>query len=700
MARPSPPKRSAGSLPPAAAENADPGRSELRAHAVAQLSDAAATLSGAKAGEGLTPPPEHHVQQTEWELQQERLRRAHLELALAREEADNRFEDAFAGQLILRRDGSIVRANAAAAELLGVERAALPGARLTRFVTRAARGALREHIRNLAGTPRLHEVELQLQSTCGAGPRTVRVRSRLRADAAGGPARWEAALLEVAPGGKQVIGRAGTGAADEPDAPAGNSAVEEALLAAQQDRERLAGIIDAARDAVITVDAKFNLLLFNAAAAKMFGRTNAQVVGRPLDILIPSFRPQAVAERQAAADGAPGRRPEPLPPVRGIRADGTEFPVEASLSRSSAGGRDVYTLILRDISRRIRVMEIMIQNENALMDFFTAAPLGLMWVSSDGRIERVNRAQLELMGRTDHGILGRPVTEFHPDPAAVQDILDRVARAETVQNQRAQVSRADGTIRHVLVDANGRWKDGKLAHSRWFVRDITTRVDLEREILAVAERERERIGRELHDDLCQELLGIEFMSESAARRWEAVTPGAAQDYRVVSGSIRAAISHARELARGLSPPAVMVDRGLVPALQDLALRTQRVFQRKCTCRCPAPVVLHDESTAINLYRIAQEAVSNAIRHGQASRVEIALTATGRDLVLAIHDNGCGLPDTAGRSEGMGLHIMHYRAGVINGSLSVQRRPRGGTTVRCTAKDAIRPPPPATLSSPP
>lgn len=677
----------------------DAGRRELRARAEAQLRDASATLAGAKAVVP-HPPPEHHLQQTELELQQERLRRAHLDLALAREEADDRFEHAFAGQLVLDPGGVIVRANAAAVDLLGASRAALTGARFAGFFARSALAALRRHIREIAGAPGLHEVELTLRTPRGTGPRTVRLRSRLRADAAGGPARWEAALLEVAPGGQRRGVRPATDTPVEPDAAARASAAERDLCTARQDRERLAGIIEAARDAVISVDAKFDIVLFNAAAAKMFGRTSAQVIGRPLEILIPSFRPQASAQRDATGDGPTGRRLEPLPPIRGIRADGTEFPVEASLSRSAAGGREVYTLILRDISRRIRVMEIMIQNENALMDFFTAAPLGLMWVSPDGRIERVNRAQLELVGRTDHGILGRPVTDFHADPAAVRDILDRVARKETVQNQRVQLRRPDGAIRHVLVDANGRWKEGKLTHSRWFVRDITRRVDLEREILAVAERERERIGRELHDDLCQELLGIEFMSESAARRWEATAPGAAQGYRAVAGSIRDAITHARELARGLSPPAVMVDRGLVPALQDLALRTQRVFQRKCTCRCPVPVALHDESTAINLYRIAQEAVSNAIRHGKATRIEISLTPEGRDVMLAVHDNGCGLPDTAGRSEGMGLHIMHYRAGVINGTLSVGRRPRGGTTVRCTAKDAVRPAAPTAPPSPP
>lgn len=641
------------------------------------------------------PAPEHHLQQTELELQQEHLRGARLELALAREEAEDRFEQAFSGQLMLRRDGVIVRANAAAAKLLGTTRAALQGARFSDLVGRSARTMLRRHIRDLAGAPGLHEVELELNLPPGSVPRTVRVRSRLRADAGGGAARWEAALLEVAPAAGQSGGpKAATTAGDRGSA-ARLAAVEQALRTAQQDRERLAGIIEAANDAVVSVDGKFNIVLFNASAARMFGRTGAQVIGRPLEILIPGFRPPAAGGRTAAAAQPASRRAVPLPPIRGIRADGTEFPIEASLSRSSASGREVYTLILRDISRRIRVMEIMIQNENALMDFFTAAPLGLMWVSPDGRIERVNRAQLELFGRPGDGIIGRPVTDFHPDPAAARDILDRVARQETVQNQRVQLGRPDGTIRHVLVDANGRWKDGTLIHSRWFVRDITRRVDLEREILAVAERERERIGRELHDDLCQELLGIEFMSESAARKWEAKAPAAAREYRKVSGSVRNVITHARELARGLSPPVVMVGRGLVPALQDLALRTQRVFERKCTCRCPVPVVLHDESTAINLYRIAQEAVSNAIRHGKATRIEISLTAAGRDLTLAVHDNGCGLPATAEQSEGMGLHIMHYRAGVINGTLTVGRRPRGGTTVSCTAKDALRPVAPAT-----
>jgi PAS domain S-box-containing protein len=376
-----------------------------------------------------------------------------------------------------------------------------------------------------------------------------------------------------------------------------------------------------------------------------------------------------------------------------LRADGNEFPLEAALTRSSVNGRPIFTLILRDISRRIRAMEAMLENENALMDFFTAAPLGLMWVRPDGTIERVNEAQLSLFDRKSGEVIAQPIAGFSSDHEIIDDIVSRVANHETVHNQRARLVRKDGSTRHVLIDANGLWKNGQLVHSRWFVRDISRRLDLEREILEIAERERERVSRELHDDLCQELLGIEFKTEQMARRWEATAPGAAQGMRRLSHALQRAIQHARDLARGLAPTATMVDRGLMESLQDLATHTQKVFHRKCRFRCETPVSIGDPAIGIHLYRIAQEAVSNAIRHGKATQIDIQLALHDRDLILGIHDNGGGMPAEFPKSKGMGLRIMQYRSGVINGSLAVQREARGGTAIVCTVKDALRAPPP-------
>lgn len=456
--------------------------------------------------------------------------------------------------------------------------------------------------------------------------------------------------------------------------------------------ENLTAIVQSAMDAIICVDRDQRIMGFNPAAEAMFGVRAAKMKGQPLDGLFPAPRRtgRSTKVRPDVARGIMGLKTGDIQLLTAQRSDGREFPVEAVVTRSGRAQQRVSAIILRDVSQRLREVEGFLENEKVLLDFFTAAPLGLMWVREDGRVERVNGSQLEMMGRSSREVVDHPLAMFHDDPEVIVDVLEKVAQRETVRNCHARVVRKDGSIRHVLVDANGLWKSGRLGYSRWFVRDITRRRDLEREILAIAERERERIGQELHDDLCQQLTAIEYMSETAATALELVQPDSARAVHEISQSLRHAIAHARELARGLSPHAVMGNGGLTVALQDLAERTGKIFQRDCRFRCGTPVLLEDQSTSIHLFRIAQEAVGNAVKHGKASRIDIQLTVLGHDIVLGVHDNGCGLPERPMIGRGMGLRIMQYRAGAINGSIVVQRENTGGTSVVCTVKEALRP----------
>ncbi len=129
-------------------------------------------------------------------------------------------------------------------------------------------------------------------------------------------------------------------------------------------------------------------------------------------------------------------------------------------------------------------------------------------------------------------------------------------------------------------------------------------------------------------------------------------------------------------------------------LQQLAEYTERMFRVACEFQCPAPVLVHNHTTATHLYRIAQEAVSNAVRHGKAKSITISLGRTGERLRLEVRDNGTGLPADVDQARGMGLRIMQYRAAMIGGSISVQSPSHGGTVVSCSiqnptvAKDEI------------
>jgi PAS domain S-box-containing protein len=369
------------------------------------------------------------------------------------------------------------------------------------------------------------------------------------------------------------------------------------------------------------------------------------------------------------------------------KKDGTIFPVEISASTFTLKGRPMACGIIRDITARKQAEEVLRRREQELADFFAESPLGLLWVGPDGCILRVNQAELELLGRTGDETFWRHVSELHADPKTAADILNRLAKKQTVQNHRARLRHRDGTRREVVIDANGLWEQGRLVHSRWFTRDIARRVELEREILAISEREQRRLGHDLHDDLCQQLAGIEFLSQRLASGLAARSAARAPQAKEIAQMVRRAMTQTRELARGLSPVRLEAD-GLADALRELAVGTRKVFGCDCRFRCDPPVLVPDHTVAIHLYRIAQEAVSNAIKHGQARRIEIGLTAKGHSLTLAVKDNGTGIPRKLPKRKGMGLRIMRYRAEVIGGALKVEPHPHGGTQVVCSVAEGL------------
>ncbi len=166
--------------------------------------------------------------------------------------------------------------------------------------------------------------------------------------------------------------------------------------------------------------------------------------------------------------------------------------------------------------------------------------------------------------------------------------------------------------------------------------------------------------------------------ERQAEAASSETEDAAKLVKLVNEAVR----KTRELARGLLP-VVSDSRGLMSALQLWAAEVEDLFRTSCRCKCESPVLKHDVIAATHLYHIAQEAVNNAIRHGDAREISIQLRALDGRGVLTIEDNGAGIRDSATAGCGMGLHIMNYRAGMIGGALEVRRPATRGTTVVCT-----------------
>jgi len=214
------------------------------------------------------------------------------------------------------------------------------------------------------------------------------------------------------------------------------------------------------------------------------------------------------------------------------------------------------------------------------------------------------------------------------------------------------------------------------------LQEATTRRLLEREVLEASNREQQRIGNDLHDGLGQELTGIALLLRGLENRAEREAPSLSPAIEEVALLVNDAIFTTRALARGLSP--VTFDRGgLAFALEELARRLSAMFH--IDVRCEADHSLDrglNSANALHLYRIAQEAVTNAAQHGHANRVQIQLAQDGDRGLLRIEDNGSGFSPALHQSKGLGLRIMHYRTQMMAGSLKLEAARPQGTVVCC------------------
>jgi len=458
----------------------------------------------------------------------------------------------------------------------------------------------------------------------------------------------------------------------------------ESALRESEERSRL--MIEGTRDyAIFMLDTEGRVASWNKGAELVTGYRANEILGRHFACF---YTPQ---DRRR---GKPSRVLEIARRTGRVVEEGWRCPKRKkqfwaneiiTALRDKSGRLRSFLKVTRDMTESRKAQEELRTNERSLADFFNQSPLALLWVGRQGRVRRINRAGLELFDSSLEECMKRSVQDFFVEPKEATELLRRVSKREGLQNHRVRLRRKNGSIRHVLIDANGWWEHGRMVCSRWFVRDITRQVELEREILSVAEQERQRLGQDLHDDLCQQLTGIEFLSQTLAGQLVSHSARNVNRAREIARMIRQAITHTRELAHGLSPTELEAD-GLNGALQQLAERTHSMFRVKCGFQSKAPVEFKDPEWGIHLYRIAQEAVTNAVKHGKAKRVGIKLIRNRRGLMLTVADNGTGLPPSLHKSRGMGLRVMEYRAGVIGGTLEFHRNPTGGTTVTCSVSN--------------
>jgi two-component system, LuxR family, sensor kinase FixL len=253
--------------------------------------------------------------------------------------------------------------------------------------------------------------------------------------------------------------------------------------------------------------------------------------------------------------------------------------------------------------------------------------------------------------------------------AAVRDVTDRRQSQEALKVAQAQLELKVAERTSEFLNANKALR-----------REIEERGRLEREILEISEREQHRIGQDLHDNLGQTLTAVTYIAQllhNKLGQGSVEGKDAAEIGKLVSG----AIDQVRGLARGLYPVELRTN-GLVPALQELAGAVQSKYRVPCEVRHDGPDPVRDSAAAIQLYRIAQEALTNAAKHANPKRVTVRLKSSGDEVTLAVEDDGVGLPGNFEGGKGMGMHIMRYRADLIGAAFDVRRGEKGGTVVSC------------------
>ena len=231
-------------------------------------------------------------------------------------------------------------------------------------------------------------------------------------------------------------------------------------------------------------------------------------------------------------------------------------------------------------------------------------------------------------------------------------------------------------VRHTLIEKS---QVGRRTLVRGFVQDIQTEKELELESLWVSEREQNRIGQDLHDDLCQVLAGVSCLMRVAEGRLASKVPEEVAGLREINQQVIEAMHRTRALTHGLFPGKIQIAdvRG---ALLELIAQVRTRFRVEIATVFKGRFPHHNANQIIQIYRLAQEAISNAIKHGHASCIEVRLEAKPTTMFLSIIDNGTGLGQSPSDEKGIGLHIMQYRTSTLGGVLDIRNAPKRGVVV--------------------
>ena len=463
------------------------------------------------------------------------------------------------------------------------------------------------------------------------------------------------------------------------------NAAESALRESEQ---RLRLLVEAVHDyAIFTLDTGGRVTTWNPGAERMYGYSASEIVAADVSRLFTQEDQRAGRPALSLAMSLAGRFEEES---WRVRKDGSRIRVHVirTALRDELGAVRGVVTVTQDVTERRAAEEALRESEARLQAIVRTAADAIVTIDERGTIESVNAAGERMFGYAPGELDGHRVTVLMPEP--FRSGHDGYVARYVITGEAKVIGRK--------CEVSGRRKDGgtfpielsvsevRVGERRLFtaiIHDLTSRKRLEREILEVSGSEQRRIGQDLHDGLCQHLTGIAFACQAMVNELDDANPKQALRLEKIRTMVDDAIGQARRLARGLQP-VLVGPHALSSALKELSRNAQELFDVSCRFTCHQDVPDVEQPTATHLYRIAQEAITNAVRHGRAERILVRLSrATDGSLRLSVKDNGVGMSAVPGEGRGMGMHIMRYRAGVVGASLEIESKPGAGTTVTCT-----------------
>ncbi len=457
--------------------------------------------------------------------------------------------------------------------------------------------------------------------------------------------------------------------------------VTESALRDSETRFRL--LVEGVRDyAIFLLDVDGHVISWNAGAERMKRYAADDIIGRHFSVL---YAPE---DREAAFEGlrAAAREGRSEEEAWHLRGDGTGFWGHSVLTalHDDTNRLTGFARLTRDVSERRAAENAIRENEQRFRSLFDTTPIGVAVIAPDGRLLEANPALATLLGREAGALRGAKLMELtHAGDRRLLAPLfaGLLARDSTSFHIEGRFVRKDGgvvwaqTTASVVSDP-----DGEPMYVVASVADVTERRRLEEAAIEAAETERRRLSYELHDDLAQRLAGASVLSHTLGEQLrDDEHPGAVTAVRL-GDLVRDAMAHARALSRALAP-VDLLSEGLAEALGRLCTSTEQAYGVPCHFVSSVDAQVADPAMATHLFRIAQEAVSNAGRHAQATQISLSLEGGSGGLRLVISDDGVGLPQSAvGTTAGLGLRTMRSRAAALGGTLVLDGSEHG-TTVR-------------------